>query len=270
MNKFYFFYLSGLVLILYWNFIILTQIDDKWYYVTSLHDTCYFLNIQAEPNMTVLRRPKQTRYSNTVEQFTKETCKSSPIHGKWMSQERPIIGDHIHMGMVLSVNGQILNFHDRNMSQLIPYEVDNYPVTCANPGAFAYEKRWYHTGVHTHCDGNIVHIHPWSAPNELRVEGRAVKLKLWFESVGIEVATDFSGLKLPGDSDYTDGWSMEYYINVKDKTPAFRTNSIEAIKNLWLVDHHGEILLWVGDKPDKDDRVLKYKSHPINYPKRYL
>ena len=63
---------------------------------------------------------------------------------------------------------------------------------------------------------------------------------------------------------------MEYYVNVMDDDPHFQTTSVEEIVNLWLVDHHGEILLWQGgDKPEKDYRVLKYKKHPDNYPRRY-
>ena len=63
---------------------------------------------------------------------------------------------------------------------------------------------------------------------------------------------------------------MEYYINVTDEKYIYRTTSVEEIINFWLVDHHGEFLLWNGyDKPEKDYRVLDYKCHPINYPKRY-
>ena len=64
---------------------------------------------------------------------------------------------------------------------------------------------------------------------------------------------------------------MEYYVNVNDDLPSFTTSTVETISNLWLVDHHGSILLWSGgNKPDKDYRVLKYKSHPTNYPKRII
>ena len=145
-----------------------------------------------------------------------------------------------------------------------------FHTTCPSPGDFAYEKRWYHNGVHTHCDG-IIHVHPWSAPAQLRVEGRKIRLKLWFESVGIEVSPDNQGLKLPGQDEYIYDRNMEYYLDVTDDFPVFRSNTVEEIINLWLVDHHGEILLWQGgDKPKKDYRVVEYKSHPINYPKRYI
>jgi len=64
---------------------------------------------------------------------------------------------------------------------------------------------------------------------------------------------------------------MEYYIDVRDDKPSFQSRSVEEIMNFWLVDHHGEILLWHRSiKPEKDFRVLNYTSHPINYPKRYI
>ena len=260
-----------LILLLYWNALFLVQINDKTYFASSIQDVCYFIKAYHEtPEFTVLRQVKRNQFSSEVIDYTLQNCNASqyPIYNKYSMIKRPVVGDHIHLSMVLSVNNKIYNFHDRNMSQPIPYEVEG---TCPNPGTHAYEKRWYHTGVHTHCDGNIVHVHPWSAPKQLRVEGRDVTLKMWFESVGIEVSPDRTGLKLPNTENYITDWNMEYYVNVGDDSPDFTTNVVEAIANLWLVDHHGSILLWSGgEKPDKDYRVLDYKSHPTNYPKRIM
>jgi len=262
-------YFIVFVTVLYWNTILIATVDKTPYYLTSYFDTCYLLNLQQYPQFSILRRDRPNLFSKTTQQITLDNCKANTVAGEWSLAHRPMVGDHIHLQMVLSVDNKVYNFHDRNMSQRIAYEVDNYPVTCPNPMTFSYEKRWYHTGVHTHCDGNIVHVHPWSAPYQLRVEGRDVKLKLWFESVGIEVATNHSALKLPGTEYYRSDWHMEYYTNVNDEHPAFVTTDIEEIANLWLVDHHGEIVLWSGgQKPEKDFTVLKYSSHPENYPKR--
>ena len=256
--------------ILYWNTVLIVQLGDTNYYLSHLHDSCYLIKQQQEPLFTVLTYHETDSYTSVEHNINLTNCHWVDVYKKWTLRERPIVGDHIHMGMVLSVNDQIFMFHDRNMSQPIPYEDDNYTVTCPSPGDFAYEKRWYHNGVHTHCDG-IIHVHPWSAPDQLRVEGRKVRLKMWFESVGMEVSPDKQGLKLPGQDEYIYDWNMEYYIDVTDDFPVFRSNTVEEIINLWLVDHHGEILLWSGgDKPKKDYRVVEYKSHPINYPKRYI
>jgi hypothetical protein len=264
-------YIILIILGLYWNALFLVQINDKTFFAASIQDICYFIKSSPDtPEFTVLRQVKLNQFSSEVIDYTLENCNTSryPIYNKYTSLKRPIVGDHIHLSMVLSVNNKIYNFHDRNMSQPIPYEVAG---TCPNPGTHAYEKRWYHTGVHTHCDGNIVHVHPWSAPKQLRVEGRSVTLKMWFESVGIEVSPDRSGLKLPNTDTYIQDWQMEYYINVGDDLPAFTTKTVEVIMNLWLVDHHGSILLWSGgDKPGRDYSVLNYKSHPTNYPKRNI
>ena len=266
-SKFYCIYILSFSFLLYWCALFFAQINDKTYFVPGFTSACYLLNMDPYPQLSVLRRRIETQFSYTTQVYNKSNCLDATAGGKWEHVRRPIVGDHIHLGMVLSVNNHVYNFHDRNMSQPIAYEVDG---TCPNPGKYAYEKRWYHTGVHTHCDGNIIHVHPWSAPNELRVEGRDVKLKLWFESVGIEVSPDKTGLKLPGQKNYITDWEMEYYVHVSDRISSFRTKNVEKMVNLWLVDHHGEILLWSGgDKPRKDFRVIEYKSHPINYPNRY-
>lgn len=270
MNKLLCIYFVGCIALLYWNAVILVQVGTKHLYVSVYTGVCYILNIQDIPVFSVLRRTEHNDFTSIDKDYTLTNCKNTFAGGEWELIERPIVGDHIHIGMVMSVNSHVFNFHDRNMSQPIPYEEDKYPVTCANPGEFAYEKRWYHTGVHTHCDGNIVHVHPWSSPNELRVEGRRVKLKLWFESVGIEVSPDKNGLKLPGSDTYLKNWNMMYYENASDKNPLFVTKSVEEMKNLWLVDHHALIVMWSGGDPAKKDlRVLDYESHPYNYPKRY-
>lgn len=269
MSKVLCIYSIAVIFVLYWNTILLVQIGQKSYYVPVYSDVCYLLNIQKVPVFSVLRKRQTSGFTSSTTSFTLENCQETSATGDYSLLERPVVGDHIHLGMVLSVNGQVMNFHDRNMSQPIPYEDDAYPVTCSNRGTHAYEKRWYHTGVHTHCDGNIVHVHPWSAPAELRVEGRRVRLKLWFESVGIEVSSDRKGLKMPGSDEYIYQWTMYYYVNVNDKHPAMRTHSVEEICNLWLVDHHGLILLWSGSKrPARSTSVLQYKSHPKDYPKR--
>lgn len=263
-------YITALVLVLYWNTILYATVDTSQYHVNYFVSACYLLQQDMLPQFAVLRRRLATPFSHTVNEVTLPDCQSRQSFGSWTMAHRPVVGDHIHLQMVLSVNNQLMNFHDRNMSQKIAYEVDNYPVTCPNPMDFSYEKRWYHTGVHTHCDGNIVHVHPWSAPNQLRVEGRDVKLKLWFESVGIEVATNKSALKMPGASHYLSDWRLEYYVHANDETPSFVTTDVEAIANLWLVDHHGEILLWSGgDIPQKRYGVLDYKCHPSDYPSRW-
>jgi len=267
MNKFLCIYFIGLIVILYWNTIVLVQIDKRTLFVTPYTGACYLLDIQKVPSFSVLRRTDQSDYTSVHREYTRLNCNASYAGGTWDLIERPMVGDHIHIGMVLSVNHEVLTLHDRDMSQPISYEA--YPLMCPNPGIYAYEKRWYHTGVHTHCDG-IVHVHPWSAPSELRVEGRRVRLKLWFESVGIEVSPDKTGLKMPGEDEYIDEWTMEYYVHAQDSTPILKTNNVEEVMNLWLVDHHGLILLWTGGKPEKDLSVLDYDSHPNNYPKRYV
>ena len=170
-------YITTLVLVLYWNTILYATVDNHQYHVNYFISACYLLQQDMLPQFAVLRRHLTTPFSHTVNEVTLPDCQSRQSFGSWTMAHRPVVGDHIHLQMVLSVNNQLMNFHDRNMSQKIAYEVDNYPVTCPNPMDFSYEKRWYHTGVHTHCDGNIVHVHPWSAPNQLQEKFEAVMSK---------------------------------------------------------------------------------------------
>ena len=74
----------------------------------------------------------------------------------------------------------------------------NHPIL-VYPPKYAYTKQWFHSGVHTHCD-NIIHVHPWSAPRELRVEGKSVTLGTWFESVGIAVSSLENKLRMPNST----------------------------------------------------------------------
>jgi hypothetical protein len=271
MSNISYIYCVSFFVLLYWNTILIIQLNGKNYFMNSFYNACYLIKMQPSPIFTVLTYKSQDMFTSVNYDVNLSNCNDYNAYKEWKFRERPIVGDHIHIGMVLSVDNFIYNFHDRNMSQPIYYEKDNYTTSCPNPGSFAYEKRWYHTGVHTHCDGNIIHVHPWSAPDQLRVEGRKVRLKMWFESVGIEVSTDKMALKLPGHDTYLYDWNMEYYVNVNDQKASFRTSSVEEMINLWLVDHHGEIILWNGgSRPDKDYRVVAYKKHPSNYPKRYI
>jgi hypothetical protein len=183
---------------------------------------------------------------------------------------RPIVGDHVHQGIAISVDGKPYTLRDRNLTEPVPYEDFKPSDSCPNPPRYAYIKQWYHTGVHTHCD-NIIHIHPWSAPKKLRVEGKDVTFKLWMESVGIEVGSLTNVLRVPGDPrGFRDGWTLEYYAHVNDEQPAFTTKNVEEMANLWLVDHHAFIKLYLGSSPEKQYEVLNYysKSKFGEYPNR--
>ena len=72
-------------------------------------------------------------------------------------------------GLCIKTKNKFITLRDHNMSHNVKYESN--PPSCPNPPKYAYVKKWYHTGVHTHCD-NIIHVHPFSAPRELRVEGK--------------------------------------------------------------------------------------------------
>lgn len=258
--------------LLYYSTIVLVQVDTKTMYTGLFGTTCDILRSVADPEFAVAIRKEQSPFTFRTTKITLDSCSYGfRATEKWNIKYRPLVGDHIHIGIAIMLDGHLITLHDRNMTEPVPYE-DFHPInTCIDPPKYAYVKKWYHTGVHTHCD-NIIHVHPWSAPRQLRVEGKAVTLKMWFESVGIEVGSVDNVLRIPGNP-YYDDWQLEYYVHVNDEYPSLVTSSVEEMKNLWLVDHHAFVKLYRKDedKPPKDFRVLDYysKSKIGKYPKRY-
>lgn len=237
-----------------------TRVDEYYYWS---FDPCFLL----ERNPFLLLTHTHTNdFTSKTYIKTLETCHRSPFFTSYKTKYRPIIGDHIHLGYTVRINNQDITLRDRNLTEPVPYE--NHPPSCPNPPEYAYIKQYYHTGVHTHCDG-IIHIHPWSAPKELRKEGRDITLGLWFENVGISVSSMGYGIRIPG-YEYMD-LKLLFYLNVNDSEPLFTITDVDEIKNLWLVDHHAGIVLWdgIGKMPRVSQKVLEYKSHPLKYPTRY-
>jgi hypothetical protein len=244
---------------LYYLTIIIVQVDDTNIFTTIFGDKCEVLRQSSTPEFTVAVRRMESAYGHRNVIITPENCGFGyHLGGKWRLEYRPLVGDHIHVGIVVRVNGVDVTLRDRNTTEYVAYE--DFPATCSNPPEYAYVKKWYHTGVHTHCD-NIIHVHPWSAPRQLRVTGKDVTLGMWFESVGIDVGSLTNSLRIPG-YDYMDMWVLEYYASVKDSVPSFRTINVHEMENVWLVDHHGFIKLYrVGDaEPGKDMKVLNFYS----------
>ena len=220
---------------------------------------CQIFSYASHPNFALAAQKDESPFTFKIFKVTNENCNDYGIQGKWTIKYRPIVGDHIHLGISIRENNVDLTLRDRKLVENIPYEDFKPSDTCIHPPKYAYTKQWFHSGVHTHCD-NIIHVHPWSAPRELRVEGKSVTLGTWFESVGIAVSSLENKLRMP-NSTYRE-WTLEYYINVQDKYASYTTTYVEEMVNLWLVDHHGYIKLY--DKysiaPPRDTRVAGYKS----------
>lgn len=226
--------------------------------LTWTDNLCSAIRQRPNPEFIVARKYTRTPFSTTYQDFNMTHCQVDPA-GEYDFLYRPIFGDHIHLGYTMYINNKYITLRDHNMSHNVPYETG---PSCSNPPPYAYVKKWYHTGVHTHCD-QIIHVHPFSAPRELRVEGRKANLGMWFENVGIFFHP--SGLfEIPGAGMVH--LTMEYYIDVRDEYPALVTQDPTEILNLWLVDHHGFVLMYNKERGKKNDRVLSYKKS--NYPKR--
>jgi len=258
--------------ILYYITIIAIQVDDDKYFTTFYSDACSILYKTSEPTFAVATKKRESPFTFNKVKLTLENCKYKIMFGgKWRIEYRPLVGDHIHLGIAIQIDGKKITMRDRNLTEPIRYEDFRPAETCAHPPIYAYIKQWYHTGVHTHCD-NIIHVHPWSAPRKLRVTGKEVTLAMWFESVGISVVGGL--IRIPG-YEYRKDWVLDYYVNVTDNYPVLRTKNVNEMMNLWLVDHHGFIKLYQENEnvPEKDFSVLKYYSKSKlegNYPSRYI
>ena len=251
-----------------WNLYIVTNINNENYLFWQYYTVCNYFSTLATPEFALLEQRYEDHFTSVSLRVVENTCNQSSFTGKWKMKYRPLVGDHIHLGYRIIYNGEDVIVRDRNLTEPIPYEM--YPATCENPPEYAYIKQYYHTGVHTHCDG-LIHVHPWSAPKDLRKEGRDVTLGMWFESVGITASSTGDGFRLPGHSHYIH-FNMAYFVHVNDEYPAFVTSNFESIVNLWLVDHHGGVILWSGDETKvpkfTSKKVLDYESYPHDYPRR--
>ena len=256
--------------LLYYLTIIVVQVDNDHYYTSFYSDSCDILRRATVPEFAVAEMKSESPFTFSTYKITLHTCNYRYMYGgRWSLKYRPIVGDHIHIGIAIKMNGELVTMRDRNLTEPIPYE--DFHATCDHPPKYAYIKQWYHTGVHTHCD-NIIHIHPWSAPRQLRVTGKDVTLGVWFESVGIEVGSLTNSLTIPGYGSGTD-WVLQYFVNVTDNFPVVQTEDVEEMTNLWLVDHHAFIKLFRSSEtpPEKSTRVLDYYSKsklPGDYPTR--
>ena len=257
-----------LILLIYFNILYVSYVPktDK-FYVGFFDNVCAIINHYSSPEFIVARKYVQTPFTEYYQEFNRSSCYLSEAPGEWQIFYRPIFGDHIHLGYALKIKNKLITLRDHNMSHNVKYESN--PPSCPNPPKYAYIKKWYHTGVHTHCD-NIIHVHPFSAPRELRVEGKKVNLGIWFENVGIFYHPSTGNFEIPGHGQIQ--LIVAYYVHVSDPKPAiFLTDPLEIL-NLWLVDHQGFVAMWEkGDSPpDRSYKVLEYKKHPKNYPKRIV
>ena len=275
--KFYFsIFLFTFVLIYISTFYIIQTPISRSYYFSNFQSMC---SIFAEDKFRVARLQSETAFSTSYVDYFPENCSDDSIpftwtNSRWNLLYRPIVGDHIHLLYKIYIDGKPVIFHDRNLTEKIPYE--KMPEACPSTVDYAYQKSWYHTGVHSHCDkspsdGGIIHVHPWSAPRQLRVEGREANLGMFFESVGIERSTTNKGFLIHGKYRKM---KLAYYTHVNNSQYSFVSNDEEEIMNLWLVDCHGAVLLFdeSSELPtitELDKVYIKnFKCHPDNYPIR--
>ncbi len=275
MRVYFTIFLFVFLLIYISTFYIIQTPISRSYYLNSFQSMCSIF----DNKFNVARLQTETPFSTSFVDYFPENCsgKTPPFtwsNSKWSLLSRPIVGDHIHLLYKVILDGKPLIFHDRNLTQIIPYE--KMPEACPSTVNYAYKKSWYHTGVHSHCDrspsnGGIIHVHPWSAPIKLRVEGRDVNLGMFFESVGIERSTTKKGFLINGKYRKL---KLAYYTNVNNDKYSFLTHDEKEIMNLWLVDCHGAVLLWDdnSEMPEitSQDRVYTngFECHPGNYPIR--
>ena len=176
------------------------------------------------------------------------------LKGKTITS-RPISGDHIHMAISIWIGNTARQAeHDRPIHQPIPYE--SLPTICTYPGEIAYTKIWPHLGIHTHCDG-LIHIHPWSAPQALRQEGRKVVLGVWFDQVGIKYR-QHSLEFLDGqryDNNATHRWRIAEYICYNNSEYTLYEDHFDEI---WLGHAYGSYIVWYGTSSDPPPSIASH------------
>lgn len=254
----------SLVVIIFINIQYVTYVpNNKRFFMSWIDDLCDTMREYNNPEFILARKYFKDGFTEYYEEYDMKNCQYVAAKGQWNLKYRPVFGDHIHLGYALKIKNTFVTLRDHNMSHNVQYETN--PPSCPNPPKYAYVKKWYHTGIHTHCD-NIIHVHPFSAPRELRVEGRNVNLGIWFENVGIFYHPTSKVFEIP-DHGFVKLF-LAYYVHVNDQKPAFTTDDPIKILNTWLVDHQGFISLSDDNTNNKNTKVLKYKKHPDNYPKR--
>lgn len=269
--KYYFLTFMVCFVLIYMSIFYIIQIPySRNYYMNNFFSMCTLFSNPFQVARLYTKGP----FSISYKDYHRDDCDTSKYMGTspesyWDIIERPVIGDHVHLLYKVRVNNKNIIFHDRNLTETIAYE--SGPTACPSSLPYAYQKQWFHTGVHSHCDSpGIIHVHPWSAPIGLRKEGRDVTLGLFFESVGIERSTKGLGFKINGKYEKM---NLAYYTNSK-RTTGFLTQDETEIENLWLVDCHGIVLLWSDDSvmPDVGDDEIEFlktfKCYPNNYPFR--
>lgn len=257
------------ILLLNFYWLLHIQSDGTTYILSGLDNICTVLKRERDGPYAVLRQHITTRYSSTYKDYTLNNCEQEVQNTKgssWQLLYRPIVGDHIHIGIKIVLNNKEITLHDRNITEKIPYE--NKSETCPAPGHIAYTKTWLHNGIHTHCDG-MVHVHPFSA--FLKKEGRDARLSEWFQSTGIEDYNHHIGRGYKYNNGYHN-LQMHYYEHVEDDIPALATSDHLVINNLWLHQHHAFIVIFdeTSDVPTITEadrnRVNSYSVYPSSYP----
>ena len=253
----------SLIILIFVNIHYVSYVRNYDRFHMSWYDNlCDTIRHYPSPEFILARKYIKDGFTEYYEEYNLSHCQYINPIGEWNLQYRPVFGDHIHLGYSLHINNNRITLRDHNMSHNVPYE--NKP-SCPNPPNYAYIKKWYHTGVHTHCD-DIIHVHPFSAPRELRVEGRKINLGIWFENVGIFYHPNVDKFEIPGFG--LTKLNLAYFVHVNDDQPAFQTDNPIKILNTWLVDHQGFVSLSDSNKWYRDYKVLNYKKHPKYYPKR--
>lgn len=248
-----------LLFVIYLNIVYVLYVPTKdMITLTWMDDLCAAMYTRPNFEFLIARKHTETPFSTKYIDYTIKNC-TVDVRGKVEFLYRPVFGDHIHLGYSMYINNTYLTMRDHNMTHDVPYETG---PSCSNAPPYAYRKIWYHTGVHTHCD-QIIHVHPFSAPRELRVEGRKANLGMWFENVGIFLHGD--KFEIPGHGLIK--LKMQYFVHVNDPFPALTTDDPNEIQNLWLVDHQGYVALYDKERGRVNKKVLSYKKS-INYPVR--
>ena len=116
------FLFTFLFCILYYITLIVIQVNDHNMVVHPFSSACQIFSYASHPNFALAAQKDESPFTFKIFKVTNENCNDYGIQGKWTIKYRPIVGDHIHLGISIRENNVDLTLRDRKLVENIPYE----------------------------------------------------------------------------------------------------------------------------------------------------
>ena len=98
------FLFTFLFYILYYITLIVIQVNDHNMVVHPFSSACQIFSYASHPNFALAAQKDESPFTFKIFKVTNENCNDYGIQGKWTIKYRPIVGDHIHLGISIREN----------------------------------------------------------------------------------------------------------------------------------------------------------------------